>query len=188
VNDFQRWLSPSVGDYPSPGVVGTLSDWFELGAISVVGPTIDVADRWQNFGLTLPIEGGDYRVGARGIDYGGHRRTAAVRLLRRPGGRRGRIMGEVDVDSWGLSIGEIESWQAGIEPTEIEAFGRSLFGTYVDGCELVTWSLAGRSTSAVVAFTGLGSGGYPVFEWADDGGPVGFECEFLSADYVPESR
>ena len=163
MNDLQRWLAASAGDMPEPGTAGALTDWFELGELHLPGPTVDVVDRWFQYEqVRLPVTAGRHVATGRGIAFGDHRRVAGVRLARGPVAARGDAVGEVGIDSWGVAVFDMAAWTEGVLAADVERFVKSLFGTYVDGAEVVTWSHVGRTTQALVAFTGWGSGGYPV--------------------------
>jgi hypothetical protein len=97
---------------------------------------------------------------------------------------RGRRLGDVPIDSWGVAIADLDDWFRGLDEKTIVDFLERVFGTYVDGCEVVKWSIAGRPTQLALAFTGLGDGLYPVFAVRAGTKTVGLEVEFLPPGHV----
>jgi hypothetical protein len=188
---FAAWLGQSKGDFPKEGVAGVETDWFDVGTVTLTGSKVAVTDLWMLWvdedTVTAKLPTGKYAVRAKGIEFGRHRRVARVSLA--PAGietKRGRELGEVAVDSWGVAIGEIEAWHRGLANEQIGDFNESRTGVYADGCEIVRWEIAGRKATLVIAFTGLGDGGYPVRALVSGRKAVGLEVEFIPDGFKME--
>src|SRR4029078_13160530 len=112
--------------------------------------------------------------------FGDHRRVGGVRFhLAQATPQRAEQLGEINVDSWGVAIADCKSWEQGIDHERLVDFGETLVGTYADGCEVVQWTIQGRTAPLLIAFTGLGRGGYPVCALREGDRLVGVECEFI---------
>jgi hypothetical protein len=184
---FDQWIAQSKGDMPDVAAKAVLSEWFDIGVVRFDGKVIHVADRWYQGGdeIAVAIKPGAYRVQARGAGFGQHRRVAGVRVFREGAQpAEGEALGEIGVDSWGILIGDFGSLYAGMSEDQVERFQeRQLAGTYAKSCEIVTFSprAKGPAIPFVAAFTGLGSGGYPVREVKDGAAVVGVEVDFIEA-------
>ena len=187
---FAQWLQQSVGEEVPQDVAGVLVDWQPAGEIAFDGSAVNVRDLWgvldDYCGTTLDLPAGTYAVEGQGVEYGGHRRVAAVRVRladRRPTAMR--EVGQVLIDSWGVAIGHIDVWHAALPADAAKEFEESnRIGIYVEtGCDVSRLD-AGTSTLPIArAFTGLGSGGYSVFALLDERGlPVGVLVQFISKE------
>ena len=184
-----QWLARGLDAMPPAGTVGVVSDWFDVGEVDLPAGRVTVADLWHcwphdgYFSVSTDVPPGRHVVAARGIAFGEHHRVAALRvtLVGSTPRARGVTVGQVNVDSWGVVIGDVETWQAGVTEDDVARLNQSHFGKYAIGCEMATWTLAGRTATFATSFTGLGDGGYPVFDLRDGAGRVvGIECEFIA--------
>ena len=188
---FAAWLDQSKGQTPKEGVAGVETDWFGVGTVKLTGSKVAVTDLWMLWvdedTVTMKLPAGTYAVRAKGIEFGRHRRVARVSLAAAGvEAKSGRELGEVSVDSWGIAIGEIEAWHKGLSDEQVGEFNESLTGVYADGCEIVQWEIAGRKATLVIAFTGLGDGGYPVRALVSGRKTVGLEVEFIPDGFTME--
>jgi hypothetical protein len=188
---FKKWLKASRGRFPKKGVPGVESRWFPIGTLKHEGKSLAVADLWglaREDGVNVRLPPGRYAVHAKGMAFGPHRRVSRVRVAARPQKgqelSRGRKLGNVPIDSWGVAIADLDRWFKGLDEKTIVSFVEGVFGKYVDGCEIVKWSIADRPTQLALAFTGLGDGMYPVFALRSGGKTLGLEVEFLPPGYV----
>ncbi len=159
-----------------PMLVGELQ--FDSGLVTIC----DHWTVWPEEGVTLAVRPGNYRIFVNGKDFGGERRIASVSLidrLCRTQELRTQEVGEVDVDSWGVIIGQYRAWHDALPEAAQEGLGETQFGTYPDGCELFDLVAGGQRIQVARSFTGFGSGAYPVESLWDRDQCVGLVCEFI---------
>lgn len=185
--DFATWIKKSKGSMPKEGTSAGHTEWFDIGTIEFASKVLHVGDRWYHSGDDDPqvkITPGEFRVQAKGAEFGPHRRVAAVRVFAdgiEP--KRGKSLGEVDVDSWGVLIGDLVDLYRDIadEAAREKWWNKNLFGKYAKSVEIVNFKVGSRSLPFVTAFSGLGSGGYAVHTVVARGKTVGVEIEFIEA-------
>ena len=201
MSDLNAYFEASTGDWPAPGVGGVVGGWLHAGRWRApTGPILagDPGVPVTESVLFEDLVAGDYDVAVRGIDFDGHRRVAAVRLVRAgvdpdtlsPG--EAATEAQVDFGLFGfLDLGELDRVVPEMHP-EHDRLAKAFMDETLDmpngfTIGLVTYEL-GRHTKRGArddlhfwaVEPGLGDGSYPVWPLVDGDGRVrGAEAVFL---------
>lgn len=169
---------------PQKGAVGEFTDWLEFCTFTLVGPKCLIVD--ANFGpadigVLVKLSPGKYLVQVKGVDYGGDKRIARLRLLlpgREPslGARLGKTF--TDTAMTGICDYKVfgEAWS-----DDNDASYEKVAAYWKDGQELGV-AVLDKKAGAVMPFvtSGFGDGTFPVYALVADGQRVGFEIEFIA--------
>jgi hypothetical protein len=184
---FATWLKQSKGSMPKDGIPAVHTKWYDIGTITYSGKVLHVGDLWyhgEEGDASIKITPGRFRVQAKGAVFGQHHRTAAVRIYAgKEVPKTGKVIGEVLVDSWSIFIGDLKDLYLDFadDETAIEKWrDKNLFGRYAKGVEIKEYKVGKRQVPCVVAFAGLGSGGYDAKALMVGRKTVGIEVEFIA--------
>ena len=169
---------------PTP-ITGERTDWLEFCQFSLHGKTVLIVDAQfvpsSDDGLLVDLSPGNYRVYAKGVNYGGDRRVARLRVVKDGAvPRLGKEVGKTwtDTAKTGFCDFEVfsEAWGSDDDASYeiIEPFFESDHGIAVFDA----------SRGAVMPFvpSGFGDGEFPVFELLHDDQRIGFEIEFIAEE------
>lgn len=188
---LKQFLDESSGEMPAEGSVGRAGDWFDLGTIPVTTGKLCFVDP-QTFepddGVVVKVPAGTYRVLARGIDFDGHRRVAAMRVQlegAKPE-REGEEVDEASVDRGRLVALDIGDFNARFDVAWADELSETAFDLEIDGAGATDLKIQGQTFRIALAESGFGDGGYPVFKLREGRRTVGAEVEFIADGTVFE--
>jgi hypothetical protein len=188
-----EYLADSLShDEPPPeGVAGQFSDWLLVDDLEVTSGKLWIGDaqmawaetRDPDGGCVVPVPSGKYRVEGRGVDFGGYKLVAGVRVVL---AGADHVIAIGDVGECGTDSGQIGVADA----AELAAAFAQAFGEDVDaaldaleaGIEnpLGTYApLAGHSAKMVYVPSGGSDGGGSVLELLSGSHRVGIEHIFI---------
>lgn len=189
---FEAYMAASEDGWPRKGSVGKISEWYDIGELTVsIGPLCVVDPMLFNAedGVSADVPAGEYDVRARGINFDGHRRVSALRLqLSGAVVRRGDLLREAGVDMATIVAVDIGDFDKRFDMEWADDLSERVFDLCAEAAGVTAIELHGVSFPVAVANTGLGDGAYPVYALIEQSGEriVGLEVEFLPDQYVME--
>ena len=188
---FATWLKLSKGSMPKDGVPAVHTKWYDIGTISFTGKMLKVGDLWYHSDegdASIKITPGRFRVQAQGAMFGKHHRVAAVRVFSgKAEPKATKAIGEVLVDSWSIILGDLQDLYADFaeDDTAIDKWrDKNLFGKYARAVEIKEFKVGKRVIPCVIAFAGLGSGGYEAKALKVGSKTVGIIVEFIEEGFT----
>jgi hypothetical protein len=185
MNELKVFLNQTTGAHPVAGQKGIATDWLHLcdlkiesGALCIFDPAYPPDDSGTE--LQVRLAPGIVKVEAMGIAYGADHRIAAIRCVSGFDGHfeRGRILGEVSVDTGRIGIGDAKLLMSAFQGLTEDQYDELLDLADSDA-EVLKLKNGGLCP---VLEAGFGDGSYPVQELLKDGVLAGVEIQLIAKD------
>lgn len=184
-----QYFGRSKGSFPEAGVVGSESEWMDMGGISVPHGTLWVGDLYAmegDVGCSVITPKGRYRVQIKGMDFKGHRRPSRIRAFQvsAPEFTVGRRCGAVTTDCGLLGLYDSTAFQKTVGAKHAKKYGQDVMSATMEqivGC--VGLKYAGKEFELAFLPSGLGDGTFAVYPLECAGKPVGIEVELLAPGF-----
>lgn len=180
-----QYFGKSKGAFPAAGIVGSESEWMDMGTISVPNGMLWAGDLFamdEDAGCSVKVAKGQYRVQIKGMDFKGHRRSSRVRafLATESQPSLGAKCGEVSVDCGLMGLHDWTAFKKTVGAKYAQQYGREVMAaTMEEIVDCIGFTYAGKTFELAFLPPGMGDGTYPIYSLVATGKSVGVELELL---------
>ena len=185
--NLNEYIHQRTGNFPKRGATGKEGDWLPVGELTISTGSLCAVDPMMfnaDDGVVVKVTPGSYVVEGKPMDFDGHLRVCRIRIYREDTNPvLGHQVGEVGTDTAQMALCDIDEAYEDFDDAFADDLSDKLLDIAIDGGDIVTLFVGGKTITLAVCESGLGDGGYPVFELRDGQKLVGLEVEFLPTGY-----